>query len=126
MFIEALVEKHEDKYEKFKYAILLKNIIEHVDNFDFLLPRLEKHDCNRVIKTELLGCVHSYLKIHLPVKQGSNLYEKEGAPPDNIKLSASFLLSLKKYIADHPIASFISDIRTTFFTQAWNSSTSSK
>jgi hypothetical protein len=78
LVIDSLVEKHEDKYERSKYAALLKKIIEEPDNFLFLLGHLEK-------------CIYSFLRIHEPAKSGSKIHELEANPAEIIHLNPQFL-----------------------------------
>jgi hypothetical protein len=91
LVIDSLVEKHEDKYERSKYAALLKKIIEEPDNFLFLLGHLEKYGSNNAIKTELLKCIYSFLRIHEPAKSGSKIHELEANPAEIIHLNPQFL-----------------------------------
>jgi hypothetical protein len=40
-FIDALVQKHEDKYEKSKYAAFIKKVSEQSQHFLFLVDKLD-------------------------------------------------------------------------------------
>ena len=107
---ESLLEKHEDKYERGKYASLVKSIVEDVGNFRYILQHLQKYNHNHRIKTELLNCLHLYLKIHMPAQQGSSIHEEDKSK-ENISINQTFIGEIKKYFNSHQIQEFVSDLR---------------
>jgi hypothetical protein len=112
-FLEGLVEKHEDKYEKEKYSNLIKQIIVRADNFTFLIGLLEKYPNNHAIKTEALHCIEAYLRIHLPNKENSSKISACSVDAGKAaKVNEKFIGSLKDTLQRLPISSFVSDIST--------------
>lgn len=75
-FIEGLVEKHEDKYEKAKYSRLIRNIIDRSNTFLFLFALFDAHLTRRDTRLYLLRAIEAFLRIHLPSKQLSKLSEE--------------------------------------------------
>lgn len=113
-FLEGLVEKHEDKYEKEKYSNLIKQIIVRAENFTFLIGLLEKYPNNHVIKTEALHCIEAYLRIHLPNKESSSKISTSSVETGKAaKVNEKFIASLKETLQRLPISSFVSDISNT-------------
>lgn len=78
-FIEGLVEKHEDKYEKAKYARLIRSILDRSHQFNFLFSLFDAHPLTHSTRLHLLRAIEALLRIHLPSKQQSKLSEEEGS-----------------------------------------------
>jgi ribosomal protein S10 len=108
-FIESLVEKHEDKYEKVKYAKLIREILEQSDNFLFLFDQFESHQHNRTIKIETLHCLNAFLRLHLPSKNNSKISEEEIPAADSTPLNQIFAQALLKWLSSHMVHEFVSD-----------------
>ena len=110
VIFESLLQKHEDKYERAKYASLVKSIVEDVGNFGYILKHLEKYNHNHRIKTQLLNCLYLYLKINIPVQQGSSIQEEDKGK-DSININQTFIAQIKGYLNSHHIQEFVSDLR---------------
>lgn len=56
-FIEGLVEKHEDKYEKAKYSRLIRSILDRSHTFLFLFTLFDAHLTRRDTRLNLLRAI---------------------------------------------------------------------
>lgn len=118
-FIESLVEKHEDKYEKAKYAKLIRSVLDRSDLFLFLFQQFDAHPHRPSLQLHLLRSIEAFLRIHLPPKQTSKISEEEGAP-EAYTLKESFSEGLKNWLCSHMVHEFVSGSRTSHPIEAYN------
>lgn len=72
-FVESLVEKHQDKYEKAKYSKLIGRLLDRSEAFLFLFAQFDAHLHHRTIRLHTLHALEAFLRIHLPAAPHSKL-----------------------------------------------------
>ena len=100
-FIESLVEKHEDKYEKAKYARLVRMLLERSHTFLFLFAAAPPAAC-----LPRLRCIDALLRAHLPTKPLSRLSHEDDPPSDACPLQPALADALSQWLTNHHVHEF--------------------